>query len=228
MCDPVSIGSAVVMGLGTVMQMKSQANAQKKMDSVLQRNAEEADRLQKDSSAKTLNAAQEFGREKFDANAQQETVKSKQEFMASQSAGVLPGEYYGESAGENVKRYQETKSKKASNYTDRMADALAAIRGFEGGMRAGQTKTRDAAEQVVLNNNSIAGNNAILPIQLEAAKASGSNPLADIMTGVGSAGLSAGLSSSAGGINNLFGGGKAIGGKAIANPNIAGTKYLLA
>ena len=54
-------------------------------------------------------------------------------------------------------------------------------------------KTGRAAEQITLNNNFTAGNNAVLPLALEAAKQSGQNPLADLMVGLGSAGISAGL-----------------------------------
>jgi hypothetical protein len=221
MCDPLTIGGAVVTGLGTVMQMRSQQQARNKMDSVIRANADEADRLQKDSSKRTLTAAEGFDRPKFDANVSEQTQKTKKDFMDAQSGGALPGEFYGESTSDNVKQYREQKGQESSNYTNRMAEALSRLRGFEGGMRVAGTQTNRAAEQVLLNNNFMQGNNAILPIQLEAAKAKGSNPLADIMVGLGSAGMSAGLS---GKTIPGFGGNP----NAIANPNIKGTKYLLA
>lgn len=209
MCDPLTIGSIAVTGLGTMMQMRSQEKAQRSMDNVLRENASEAERLQKDSQGRTLKAAEEFGRDKFDQNVADETAKTKKQFIDAQSGGV-PGEYYGDSVSDNTKRYQEKKSSEASDYTKRMAAALATMRGFEGGMRAGNTQSQRASEQVAMNNNFMAGNNAILPLRLEAAKAKGSNPLADIMVGIGSAGLSAGLSGGSGPMTTSLAGGDKI------------------
>lgn len=193
MCDPLSIGSAIATGLGTVMQMSAQNRAQNNIRNVIQQNADKQTQLQQQSSARAQDAAQNFTRAKFDQGQQEATAADAAKYKAAQSQGALPGEYYGDSVGDNVKAYQELKSKDASAYTDRYADALAKLTGFTGGIMKPNNAIRDAGEQVQLNSNYMAGNNAILPVQLEAAKQSGQSPFGDILTGLGSAGLSAGL-----------------------------------
>lgn len=222
MCDPLTIAGAAATVGGTFMQMRSQQKAADKVRQVLSRNAESQENLRRDSQAGVQDAAGEFDRTKFDQTQSDETALLKQRFTDNLSQGDLPGEYYGGRESENTKKYTEKKTGEANIYSQQLADALARMRGFDQGLSKTNLGINRASEKVVMNNGFMDGNNAILPGQIEAAKQSGANPLADIMVGLGGASLNAGL---AGKTIPGFGGGNP---NAIANPNIKGTKYLLA
>lgn len=197
MCDPLTIGSAALTAFGTYQQYQSQKDAQKETERVLARNAESQEALRRDSQAGVMNSLQDFKREKFDQTQDDETAKIQQKLTDNLSQGVLPGEYYGGKQSDNTRQYAQIKTQQSTDFSKELAEALARMRGFDAGLRTSNVGINRAGEKVVMNNNFMDGNNAILPIQLEAAKQKASNPLADIMVGVGMAGVGAGLSGSA-------------------------------
>lgn len=199
MCNPLTIGSALLTVGGTAMQMQSQRKAQKAVNAAIQNNSAKNAALRNESQGRVLGSADQFSRDKFDANQADQTGKIKQQLTDALSPGVLPGEYYGGAQGENTKAYTVKKTKDTTDKSMQAADALANLRGFEGGQRVNTQGIQRAGEVVGMNQNKEAGNNAILPIQIEAAKRKGSNPIADLMVGAGGAGLSAGLSGAASG-----------------------------
>lgn len=197
MCDPLTIGSAALTAIGSFQQYQSQKKAQKGVESAIARNAEAQEALRRDSQAGVQNAAQDFNREKFDKTQQDETAIIQQKLTDSLSQGVLPGEYYGGKQSENTRKYAVEKSNESTDYSKEIADALARMRGFDAGLRTTNVGINRAGEKVLMNNGFMDGNNTVLPIQIEAAKQKASNPIADIMVGLGSAGMSAGLSGAA-------------------------------
>lgn len=198
MCEPLTIASAALTALGTYQQYQSQKDAQKETERVLARNAETQEGLRRDSQVGVTNAADAFKRDKFDQNQEDQTAQITQKLTDNLSQGVLPGEYYGGRQSENTRQYAETKSAESTDFSKELAAALGRMRGFDAGLRTTNVGINRASEGVMMNNNFMDGNNAILPIQLEAAKQKASNPLADIMVGIGGAGLSAGLSGGSG------------------------------
>jgi len=198
MCDPVSIGSAALTAFGTFQQYQSQKKAQDRVEQAISNNAEAQEKLRRESQAGVKDSAEQFNRETFDKTQADETAVIQKKLTDNLSQGDLPGEYYGGKQSDNTKKNIEVKSKGASDFSAQIADALARMRGFDAGLSKTNMSINRAGEKVLMNNGFMDGNNAVLPIQIEAAKQSGSNPLADIMVGVGSAGLSAGLSGGTG------------------------------
>ena len=197
MCDPLTIGSAALTAFGTYQQYQSQKKAQKRTEAAIRANGEANDRLRQQSQERVLGSADNFTREKFDELQNQETQKLSQKYTDPISQGVLPGEYYGGKQSENTNRRINDKNTSANEYSKGIAEALANLKGFGQALGVNQRDTQRAGELVGLNQNKEAGNNAVLPIQIEAARQSAANPLADIMVGLGSAGLTAGLSAGA-------------------------------
>lgn len=224
MCDPLSVASAAVTAYGTFRQYQSQQEAQSKINSAIENNDRKNMALELDTQNKALGATDKFDRENFDANQAGETQKLQGKFRDNLSQGNLPGEYYGGELSDNTKRYQEVQSKKASDTNNRMADALARLRGFEQGMRINNQAVSGAGEVAGMNRNFMIGNNNVLPYQIEAAKRGAQDPFADILVGAGSAGLTAGLSGAGPqSWGELFTKTPAGG---IKNPNISKTFYL--
>ncbi len=185
------------MVVGTGMQYQAQRRAQKGIESAIRNNGEANDRLRAESRTGVMSQADKFSREQFDANQAEETQKVKAQFDKQLSQGVLPGEYYGGAQSENTKRYSEQKNTEARNFSQQMSDALANLRGFDQGQAVNTRGVQRAGEVVAMNQNKEAGNNAVLPLQIEAAKQKGSSMLGDIFVGLGSAGLTAGLAAPA-------------------------------
>lgn len=198
MCNPLAIGSAALTAFGTYKQYQSQQKAQDRINQAISQNDERNEALRRQSQGQVLNQADQFTREKFDANQAAETEKLDRSYTDNLSQGDMPGEFYGGRMSENTRVLSDQKSSEATDFSKEIASALARMRGFESGMRVNNTGINRAAETAAMNSNFIGGNNAVLPLQIEAAKQSGSNPLADIMVGVGSAGVSAGLSGGSG------------------------------
>jgi len=208
MCDPVSIGSAALTAFGTLQQYQSQKKAADRVEQAVANNAQEQERLRQNSQAGVQDSAQQFSRDKFDKTQSDETATIEKKLTDSLSQGDLPGEYYGGRESANTKQYAQTKSMESTDFSRQMAEALAKMRGFDAGMGKTNLGINRASEKVVMNNGFMDGNNAVLPLQIEAAKQSGQNPLADIMVGVGSAGLQAGLSGGSGPMTTGTGAGK--------------------
>lgn len=207
MCDPVSIASAVATVAGTAMQQRAQSRAQKGIESAIRNNGEANDRLRAESRTKVMDQTEQFNRDKFDRNQADETAKAKASFDRQISQGVLPGEYYGGAQSENTRRYSELKNNEAQSFSQQMSDALANLRGFDQAQGVNTRGIQRTSEVAGMNQNKEAGNNAILPLQIEAAKQKGSSLLGDILVGAGSAGLTAGLSGGgSGGLGAAFGG----------------------
>jgi len=202
MCDPLTIGSALLTVGGTAMQQKAQRSAQKGIEGAIRANGEANDRLRNESRTGIMNSAQDFSREKFDQTQMDETAKVRQQLEAALSPGKLPGEYYGGQQSENTRKYTETKTKQTNDFSMQMADALAKLRGFGQGQQVNTRGVQRAGEVVGMNQNKESGNNAILPLQIEAAKRKGQTPLGDLFVGLGTAGTAAGL---AGGGSSIFG-----------------------
>jgi len=200
MCDPLTIASAVATVGGSFMQMQSQKKAEKKTQQALSQNAEAQERLRQQSQNEVLAAGQEFNRDNLDKTQDEETAKIEKTFKDNLSQGVLPGEYYGGETSENTRNYQTKQNAGAMEASESMTEALAKLRGFGQGFGQAGQQVSKAGERVTMNNGFMDGNNAVLPIQLEAAKAEGQNPFADILVGAGSAGLTAGLTAGAGGL----------------------------
>lgn len=195
MCEPLTIASAALTAFGTYQQHQSQKKAQKKTEAAIRATGEANERLRDQSQTRVLDSADNFSREKFDENQAAETEKLSQKLTDPLTQGTLPGEYYGGRQSENTQRVLEDKNAEATDFSVGIADALANLRGFGQALGVNQRDTQRAGELVGLNQNKQTGNNAVLPIQLEGIKQGAQNPLADIMVGIGSAGVSAGLSS---------------------------------
>lgn len=190
MCDALTISSAALTAFGTLQQHRSQKKAQERTENAIRATGEANDRLREQSQQRVLGATDNFSRENFDKIQAQETEKLSQKYKDPISQGVLPGEYYGGQQSENTQRYLEDKNAEANDFSSGIADALANLRGFGQALGVNQRDTQRAGETVGVNQNKEAGNNAVLPIQIEAARQSAQNPFADIMVGAGSAGLS--------------------------------------
>lgn len=195
MCDPLTIGSAALTAFGTYQQYQSQKKAQQRVENAIRTTGEANERLRQESQQRVLQSADRYNRDDFDQLQSDETQKLAQKFTDPISQGALPGEYYGGAQSENTQRYLEDKNSKANEYSQGIAEALANLRGFGQALGVNQRDTTRAGEVVGVNQNKEAGNNAVLPVQIEAARQSAANPIADLFVGVGSAGLSAGLSS---------------------------------
>lgn len=204
MCDPLSAASALLTIGGSYMQSQSQRRAERGIQNAITNNANMQDKLLANSQAGVLDAANKFDRTKFDQTQADETGKIQKSFRDNLSQGDLPGEYYGGKQSENTQKYSKGKSAATTDYSREIADALARMRGFEQGMTTNNTGINRAGERVLMNNNFMQGNNAVLPLEIEAAKRKGQNSLADLMVGLGHTGLSAGLSNvpGAGGVLN--------------------------
>lgn len=198
MCDPLTIGSAALTAFGTMQQMNSQKKAQKGVQNAIAANDAANEKLRADSQAGVMDSTDKFSREKFDEQQQQETQVLDKRFTDNLSQGDLPGEYYGGKVSANTQKYTADKSREGTDYSQEIATALARMRGFDTGLNKNNQAINRSGEKVLMNSNFQQGNNAVLPLTIEAAKQKASNPLADIMVGIGGAGLSAGLSSAAG------------------------------
>lgn len=174
------------------MQSKAQASAQRGINAAINANGEANDRLRHESQGKVLDSANTFSRENFDRTQQDETAKIKDKLTMALGGGTLPGEYNGLQS-ENTRAYTEKKNTQTNDFSKQMADALANLRGFGQGQVVNTAGVQRAGEVVGMNQNKEAGNNAVLPLQIEAAKRKGQSPLGDIFTGLGTAGLTAGL-----------------------------------
>lgn len=194
MCDPVSIGSALLTVAGTGLQMKAQKDARKQTQRVLSANAEKQMKLRQDSSQKLAEAASGFEREQFDENQDAATQAIAQKFSAGTADGALPGEYAGPATSANTQKYALDKKSENDAYIQKYQEALAKMRGFGTNMTNKRLNTGRAGEQMQLNAAYMQGNEAVLPIQLQAAQNASSSPLGDIFAGIGQAGLTAGLS----------------------------------
>lgn len=209
MCDPLTIGSLVLTAAGTGMQMQSQRRAQKGIEGAIRENDNKNDALRTQSQAAVLDNTNKFSRENFDKNQQDETAKVQTKLTDALSQGKLPGEYYGGPMSENTKRYTEQKTAQTNDFSNSMAEALAKLRGFGQGQAVNTQGIQRAGEVVGMNRSKEAGNNAVLPLAIDAAKRKGQNPLADLMVGFGTAGVGAGLSGAQpfgaqGGLSRLF------------------------
>lgn len=198
MCDPLTIASAAATVGGTFMQMNAQAKAEKAINNAVRNNGEMNDRLREQSRMALKDSTQQFSRENFDRTQEEETGKVRDKLMAALTPGQLPGEYYGGRQSENTRQYAEKKSVETNDFSKQMADSLAKLRGFGQGQIVNTQGVQRAGEVVGMNQNKEAGNNAVLPIQIEAAKRKGYSPLGNLFTAAGSAGLSAGLAGGAG------------------------------
>lgn len=199
MCNPLTIGSAALSLGGTFMQMQAQRRAQQGINNAIRNNDNANDSLRQKSQAAISTSADKFSRDKFDQNQTVETGKVQKSLMDALTPGALPGEYYGGKQSENTRAYAEQKDAKANDFSKQMAEALANLRGFGQGQSVNTRGIQRAGEVVGMNQNKEAGNNAILPIEIDAAKRKGQSPLGDLFTGLGGAGLSAGLSAGGGG-----------------------------
>jgi len=194
MCDPLSIASAVATVAGTAMQMQAQNKARKGVNAAIAANGEANDKLRANSRAGVEATAQGFNRETFDANQANETQAVQQKLTDALAGGKLPGEYYGGEQSANTRQYTEQKVSKADAYSQQIADALARMRGFTQAQGTNNRNISRTGEVVAINQNKEQGNNAVLPLQIEAAKSKAHSPLGDILTMAGSAGSAAGLS----------------------------------
>ena len=167
MCDPLTIGSLALSGIGTVMQMNSQAAAQRKTQAAIASTDQKNDQLRRQSQAQLGTAEDKFKRPAFDANQDAATTTITKQLQDPQSQGVLPGEYYGSGVGDNTKQYAEQKSADSSKFTQNYAAALAKLRGFGQGQLANNTGIARAGEQVGVNASKIQGNDNLLPIELQ-------------------------------------------------------------
>lgn len=196
MCDPMTIASVAISAVGTGMQMQAQKKAQKAINNAVNANGIANDKLREQSRQGVVDTTQKFSRESFDRNQADETGKVQAKLTDALSAGKLPGEYYGGAQSENTRGYTEQKTTETNDFSKQMADALARLRGFGQGQAVNTQRVQRAGEVVGMNQNKEAGNNAVLPLQIEAAKQKGSSPLGDLFTGIGSATLGPSLSSS--------------------------------
>lgn len=200
---------------GTVMQANSQKKAQRKIDEATRLNAQLASDKQEASQKLVLDQTDQFSKENFEETQNVETEKLQKGFAEVLQPGNVAGSFSGGDVSANTQRLLDDKSREGNTFSHGLADSLAKLRGFGAGLDVNTRDTRRAGEQIALNQNETAGNNALLGIQIADAQRGAANPLADIMVGVGSAGMQAGLSAPVGGGNTTLPSGMT---KPIARP----------
>lgn len=196
MCDPLTIASAAATVIGTGMQMKAQSNARKETERVMSRNAEKQDALRKDSQTKLMDVAKNYDRENYDAEQAEATQVMADKFAAGTGEGVLPGGEYSvpQTTSSNTTRYADKKKGENDAYLQEYQKGLAKLRGFTQNAAAQRRDVGRTGEQMQLNSEFMRGNEAILPMQIQAAQSKANSPLGDILTAAGGAGLTYGLS----------------------------------
>jgi hypothetical protein len=209
MCDPLTIGGLALSAGSMVMQQQAQSQVNK-----ARRGAMEAERIRQQGFQRetdALNAASQDRYKDFQGE-QADKANTLGQYFTDQNQGLpdgqdpqgapvetMPG------SSNNIVTQEQTKQKaKAKAFGDQQGEALGELRSFGdllGGI--GRLQARDAA-QIGTVGNFMRGSSSVLPYELEEANSKGSG-MADfgtILGGLGSVGISAGLSGAG---KNLFG-----------------------
>lgn len=206
MCTGMEIAAAASLAStlgGTYMQMQAQEKAQDRINNVISSNAEKNDQLQRDSQASMYEALGGYNKDKLEETQTQQTDDIRTRLVNSLSKGNLPGDYSTGPVSENTQKYIKDTSTKASKFSEDLAKALAEMKGFDSTLTTLGRGTTKAAEKAGMNKSFQAGNTAILPAQIEAAKASGHSPIGDALTMAGSIGQAITLPATAGSFFNF-------------------------
>lgn len=198
MCDPLTIAGLALTAGSTVAGMQAQRQVEGARATALQNEQMRQDTLDREAAA--LNEASRDRYKNFQGE-QQERAKSLGDYLVGeqavgQAAPVdAPAETMPTSASNIVTQEQAKQSAKAKAFTDQQGQALGAMRSF--GDLLGETSRATARDAGYLNQTLgfKKGWAGVLPYELEAAnqKGAGLRMLGDIMGGLGSVGISAGL-----------------------------------
>jgi len=198
MCDPLTIISGLAMAGSTVAGMQAQRQVEGARNAALQNDMMRQDTLDKETAA--LNEASRDRYKDFKGE-QQERSKSLGDYLVGkQPVGAAPpadapAETMPTSASNIVTQEVAKQAGKAKDFTDQQGQALGTMRAF-GDVLGGIS--RDTARDAGYLNQTLGfkkGWAGVLPYELEAAnqKGAGMKMFGDILGGLGSIGMSAGL-----------------------------------
>lgn len=198
MCDPLTIAGLALTAGSTVAGMQAQRQTDDARAAAMQRDAARQETLDREAAA--LNEASRDRYKNFQGE-QQERSKSLGDYLVGRDAAGqappvdAPAEAMPTSASNIVTQEQAKQTAKAKAFTDQQGEALGDMRSF-GDLLGGIS--RDTARDAGYLNQTLGfkkGWAGVLPYELEAAnqKGAGLRMLGDIMGGLGSVGISAGL-----------------------------------
>lgn len=197
MCDPVTMTmiSMAATGIGTAMQMKSQADARDEQQAIIRRNDENQSKLTQKNADALVGAREGFARENFDSALSNETAQLTQKYQDVQSDGQIPGQFsYGKRETPQVVKDFEMKERgKAKDFTNDYAAKLAAMSGFGETMFDKNIGTARAGEVMDMNRSFMQGSNLVAENQLASSQANAGSPLGDLLVTGGQLGMAYGL-----------------------------------
>lgn len=199
MCDPLTIAGVALSAGSMIANQSAQSSVMKARNSAMQAERQRQQTLQKEATA--LNETSRGRYDNFQGQQQQQGGELASYFN-DQNEGLPTGDpnatgsLIPTSSSNIVVREQEKQNAKAKNFSEQQGDALGNLRAFGdvlGGIGRGQA--RDAS-QIGTVGGFMRGSSNVLPLELEAAnsKGGGARMLGDILGGLGSLGMSAGLS----------------------------------
>lgn len=209
MCDPLTIAGAVATAGSMVANNMAQSQVSKARNGAM-----EAERIRQKGFEQEASAINDHSRDQYNDFEKQQSEKSSKlgQYFTSQNAAIpashdaqgAPVETMPTTSSNIVVQEQNKQNARAKAYSSQQGEALGALRGF-GDLLGDKSRVqaRDAS-QVGQIGGFERGSSAVLPYELEAAngKGAGLKMFGDILGGLGSIGVGAGLSK---GGYNLFG-----------------------
>jgi hypothetical protein len=205
MCDPLTIGGALLTGASVVANQAADSQVQSARSGAM--NSELFRQRGYDAEANNINT-QARGRYDNAQGGMDDRAKQVADFYAANNAalptsgpttGALPT-----SSSNIIVQEGKRQGDKVAAYTKQQGEALGRLRSF--GDVLGEASRGTAKDAAALGsvNSFKAGSQSVLPLELQAANSAGNGTrmLGDILGGVGKVGMFAGLSG-----GNPFGGG---------------------
>lgn len=209
MCDPLTIASVALTVGSTVANNAANNQAASARSSALSAERTRQGALDQEAEALSTRSQDRFqnveGQREEKATSLGDYFAQPQTAGAANEAAALP-----QSSNSIVTREMNRKSDEAQDYVGRQGQALAEMRSF--GDFLGDTSRMQGRDASMIGQigGFKRGSSNMVPLELDAAsqKGAGMRMLGDIMGGLGSIGMSAGLTGGGGKIASMFGGAK--------------------
>lgn len=221
MCDPVTIGGAILSVAGAGLNAAAQSRVESARNDALA-----AERIRQqgfDQEATALNTQSQDRYQGFEQK-QAEKATTLGDYFKGQQAELPPAASAAPASSSNLTVQNEAKARgEAKARTDEVGGALGNLRAFGDVLGSNQLlQARDASKIGQIGGFKRASS-ALLPGELEAANSAGGNLklFGDIAGGLGRVGVSAGLGGAGGGLANMFSSGNT-----VASAGAAGSRAL--
>ena len=201
MCDPITIAGVALSGLSAGLNYAGQAKASNARDDALA--AERIRQQGLDQEAQALNLQSQDRYQGFEGQQEERAGELAEYYKGQEAAEPAASDALPQSSSNITVREEEKQKAKAKEYTDETGAALGNLRSFGdllGGI--GREQARDATSIGQIGGFK-QGSSGVLGYELDEASRAGQGlgTMADIAGGIGSLGISAGLSG--GGLSGL-------------------------